>query len=355
MSIELRFDLRRGDFHLMVDLNLPARGVTVVFGPSGSGKTLLLRSIAGLERSAGGVCRLDGQVWQDGRQHVLPHRRAVGYVFQEASLFPHLDVRQNLAYAMKRVPEAEQKIGFEEVVNLLGLTSLLTRRTHHLSGGERQRVAIARALLSSPRALLMDEPLAAIDQASKAEILPYLDRLHPELDIPVIYVTHAAEEVARLADYLVLLEAGKVRAAGAAPELLTRSDLPLAHGTEAQAIIEARVAEHDSPDNVTFLDFEGGRFVVAETDLPVGHRVRLRILARDVSLTLHRQTDTSILNIFPARIVELSEEGPSQMVVRLVLAEQFLLARITRRSARLLDLKVGKELFVQIKSVALLV
>jgi molybdate transport system ATP-binding protein len=278
----------------------------------------------------------------------------VGYVFQEANLFPHLSVRANLEYGYRRLPVTARRLGFEQVVNLLGVEVLLPRRVHRLSGGERQRVAIARALLTSPRLLLMDEPLAALDMSSKAEIYPFLEELHTELAIPILYVSHSPDEVARLADHLALMESGRISASGPIAEMLTRSDLPLAHGSEAESIIEAKVVGHDENFHLTQLEFAAGQFTVPRKELAKGQVVRLRILARDVSLTLAQQTDTSILNIFPARVEELIEENPAQMTVRLDAVGVPVLSRITRKSAETLELIPGKEVFVQVKTVALL-
>jgi molybdate transport system ATP-binding protein len=278
----------------------------------------------------------------------------MGYVFQEASLFAHLNVRRNLEYGLKRVPTSERRVSLDKAVDLLGIGHLLERHVDRISGGERQRVAIARALAVSPGILLMDEPLSALDVNRKREIMPYLESLHDELDIPVIYVSHSPDEVARLADHLVLLEDGKVQAAGPISEMLTRLDLSLAHGDDAGALIEANVAEHDDRYHLTYLDFPGGRFTVAPIDSPAGHPVRLRVAARDVSLTLEHQAGTSILNIFPATVEELIAEGNAQVMVRLKAGGVPMLARVTRKSASLLDLKPGKELYAQVKSVALL-
>ena len=316
MTIEAKLRVDRGAFTLDAELSAPARGVTAIFGPSGAGKTTLLRAIAGLEKGTHGHLAVGEDVWQDETRFLSPHRRPLGYVFQEASLFDHLSVRRNLEYGYRRVPEADRQVEVAQVVDLLGIAGLLERHTDSLSGGERQRVAIARALLTSPRLLLLDEPLSSLDRDSKLEILPYLERLHEELDIPVLYVSHSAEEVARLADHLVLLEGGRVVASGAIADMLTRLDLPAFRGEEAEAIIEARVDSHDEEYHLTHLEFDGGRFHVTRTDLEVGRIVRLRVLARDVSLTLERQTDTSILNIFAVTVEELVDDGPSQVLVR---------------------------------------
>ncbi|NNK32184.1 MAG: molybdenum ABC transporter ATP-binding protein, partial [Xanthomonadales bacterium] len=219
MSIEARFRFGHGDFRLDVDLELPGRGVTSVFGPSGCGKTSLLRAIAGLDRHVDAYLRVGDICWQDEQRFVPTHRRRLGYVFQEPSLFDHLDIRGNIAYGMKRSPPGERRVRFDEAVELLDLSRFLARRPADLSGGERQRVSIARALASSPRLLLMDEPLAAVDVTRKQEILPYIESLHRELDIPVLHVSHLPEEVARIADHLLLMENGRVKASGPAQDL----------------------------------------------------------------------------------------------------------------------------------------
>ncbi|RDH85581.1 MAG: molybdenum ABC transporter ATP-binding protein [endosymbiont of Escarpia spicata] len=354
MTIEARFLIKRDDFTLDADFTVPAQGISAIFGASGCGKTTLLRAIAGLEQPARGYLKIAGEVWQDGERFLPPHQRPLGYVFQEASLFPHLSVLGNLKYGYKRLPPEARRVDFDQAVTLLGIAPLLARRPEGLSGGERQRVAIARALLTSPRLLLMDEPLAALDRQSKTEILPFLERLHEELSIPVLYVSHAPDEVARLADQLVLLEQGRVRASGPIGEMLTRVDLPLAHGDEAEAIVEATVAEHDEAFHLAHLEFPGGRFTVARKDLPLGQPVRLRLLARDVSLSLERHEGTSILNIFPAKVETLADENPAQLMVRLDAGGVPILSRITRKSATILALEPGKPVYVQVKTVALL-
>lgn len=352
--IDLKLNLSLGDFTLSADLRIPGEGVTAVFGPSGSGKTSLLRAVAGLDRHTGCFLSVGGEVWQDGSSFVPPHKRAVGYVFQEPDLFPHLKVRGNLEYGVKRTPAERRSVSLNDAVELLGISSLLDRRTDELSGGERQRVAIARALAISPRMLLMDEPLSSLDSTLKLEILPYLDKLHTELEIPVIYVSHSADEVARLADRIVLLEKGSVTAYGPISETLTRLDLPLASGPDAESVIETKVLDHDEEFELTRLAFPGGAFTVPRIALARGEAVRLRVLARDVSLTLEEQHGTSILNIFPAEVVETASYGNSQVTVRLDCGGVPLLARVTRRSASVLGLEKGKRVFAQAKSVAVL-
>lgn len=355
MTIEARLRVVRGDFVLDVELSVPERGISAVYGPSGSGKTTLLRAIAGLERSMVGRLEVGRELWQDEAIFLPPHRRSLGYVFQEASLFSHLSVRRNLEYGYRRVSRSERRVTFDDAVNLLGVGALLERDPADLSGGEQRRVAIARALLTSPRLLLMDEPLTGLDLQSKSEILPYLDELHEELDLPVLYVSHLPEEVARLADYLVLLQKGRVLASGPIAEILTRFDLPLSREDDAAAVIEATVIGHDERYHLTSLEFAGGVLQVARENLSLGRKVRLRVFARDVSLTTSRQENTSILNILEVGIEGLIEEGPSQVMVRLTAGGTPILSRITRKSAATLDLRVGRRVFAQVKSVALLI
>lgn len=355
MSIKVRFRVRRGrDFTLNVRLTVPDRGVTAIVGPSGCGKTTLLRALAGLEHAPGGYLKIGDEVWQENGFSLPSHRRSLGYVFQETCLFDHLTVRGNLEYGLKRVPQEQRRVSFRQATDLLGVEPLLGRRTGRLSGGEAQRVAIARALLVSPKILLLDEPLAALDLESRAEIIPFLERLHRELEIPVFYISHQPEEVARLADHLVLLEGGEVRAAGPMGQMLTRVDLPLARGRGAAAIIEARVTGRDEEFQLTRLGFPGGEFILPGKSPAVGVAVRLRVLARDVSLSLVPHTDTSILNIFPVSVTELAEQSPAQVIVRLEAGGVPILSRITRKSAVQLGLEPGSRVWAQVKSVALL-
>ncbi len=347
--------MRLESFTLNAEFTAPARGVTALFGPSGSGKTTLLRCIAGLERATG-TLRVNGATWQDEAFFVPVHRRPLGYVFQEASLFPHLSVRANLEYGYKRVAESERRVKPEQVIDWLGLAHLVDRQdASSLSGGERQRVAIGRALLVSPQLLLMDEPLSALDTQSKQEILPYLERLHCELEIPVLYVSHALDEVARLADHLVLLQQGRVIASGALGETLARLDLPTAHFDDAGAVIEASVARHDEKYHLTQLDFPGGQLWVGRVGQPLGSIVRARVLARDVSIATQAPQGSSISNILNARIEEIRDEGPDKVMVKMRVGDaHLLLARITRRSRDQLGLRHGMFVCAQVKSVALM-
>jgi molybdate transport system ATP-binding protein len=355
-SITAAFRQTYKDFSLDVDLALPGRGVTAIFGVSGSGKTTLLRCIAGLERAQSGRVEVNGVLWQDDAAGIfMPvHRRPLGLVFQDAGLFAHLDVRRNLDYGLDRVPAAQRRVSLDQAITLLGLEALMQRQSSTLSGGERQRVAIARALVTSPRLLLMDEPLASLDLQRKADVLPYLERLHQELDIPILYVSHAPDEVARLADHLVLLEAGRVTAAGPTRELMTRLDLPLAHGDAAAAVIEATVTRLEPQWHLSHLSFPGGEISLPGQSLQPGQRVRVRIQARDVSLTLLPQEGSSVLNVFAARVAGLSEDSPGQVMVSLDAGGSTLLARITRKSAAALQLQSGSAVYAQVKGVAVL-
>jgi molybdate transport system ATP-binding protein len=353
--IEARLRIAHPTFTLDVDLQLPGSGVTALFGPSGCGKTTCLRALAGLERAPQGRVAVNGEVWQDENVWQPTHRRSLGYVFQEASLFNHLSVRGNIEYGLSRVPPARRRVPLEQAVELLGLSALMDRRPATLSGGERQRVGIARALAASPALLLMDEPLAALDAPRKAEVLPYLDRLQRTLDIPVVYVSHAQDEVARLARHLVLLRAGQAVAAGPTQELMARLDVALAQGDAAAAVVPATVTHHDAQDHLTTVRFACGELqLVSPQEHPVGQSVRLRVQARDVSLALVRPESTSILNIVPARITALREDGPGQVMVALDAHGTALLARITQRSAATLALAPGQNVYAQIKAIALL-
>ncbi len=354
-GIHVRFTMQREGFALDAAFEAPSTGVTALFGPSGSGKTTLLRCIAGLERAAGSLY-VKGDCWQDEKTFRPVHQRPLGYVFQEASLFPHLSVRANLEYGYRRIAPAARKVQPEQVVEWLGLSRLIDRKeVAQLSGGERQRVAIGRALLVSPDILLMDEPLSALDVTSKQEILPYLERLHRELQIPVLYVSHALDEVTRLADHLVLMEHGSVIASGLLGETLARLDLPIAHLDDAGTVIEARVAQQDEKYHLTRLDFPGGQLWVGRVEQPFGTCVRARVLARDVSIATQAPQGSSINNILNARIEEIRDEGPDKVIVRMTVGEaQALLSRITRRSRDHLGLHEGMFVCAQVKSVALM-
>ena len=352
--IEFDFHLQREAFSLQVAGTVPGRGVTALFGRSGCGKTTLLRCIAGLERQVRGHLRVQGETWQDNQHFRKPEQRPIGYVFQEGRLFPHLNVQRNLEYGLRRIPASDRQIRPAEVVELLGLDELTQRLPAELSGGQRQRVAIGRALLTSPKVLLMDEPLAALDAISKAEIMPYLERLHGELAIPVLLVSHSLEEVSRLADHMLLLDAGRLQAEGPLQAMLTRPDLPLAHSANAAAVLEATVLAHGE-DHISELQLDGGlTLVVSREDIAPGERVRARVLARDVAIALQAPTDSSVCNCLPARIVEVSDDPhPGHRLLRLELAGQTLLSRLTRRSCERLSLQTGQQVYAMVKGITL--
>lgn len=356
--ITLKLKQQLADFTLDLDLTLPARGVSAIVGPSGSGKTTLLRCVAGLEKADQALIELNGNCWQDSQRGLWlpPHKRALGYVFQEASLFDHLSVQGNLDYGRRRSAEPAGNEQAAQIIELLGIGHLLQRGTNGLSGGERQRVGIARALLANPRLLLLDEPLTALDPQRKADILPYLERLHAELDIPLLYVSHSPDEVARLADHLVLLENGTLRASGPLQTLLPRLDLPMAHSDDARSVLHGQVSACDDHYQLLELTLAGSvlKLRIPHAALALGQQVRVAVQARDVSLALEKPQHSSVLNQLPARI-EAIEPGnhPAQTLVRLALGDNALLARVTRYSADQLQLQPGLEVWVQIKAVAL--
>ena len=354
-EINASFHLNRQSFRLDVKFTLPGKGVTALFGRSGSGKTTLLRCLAGLDKADSGYLKMGEQVWQDQDNWLPPHQRQVGYVFQENRLFHHLTVAKNLHFGLQRIPANLQRIHFAEATELLGLENLLQRFPNELSGGQQQRVAIARALLTSPELMLMDEPLASLDSASKAEILPYLEKLNSSLHIPIIYVSHAADEVLRIADHMLLLDNGLLLAEGPVNELLTRHDLPLAHLDEACAIIPGEVSAHDDTYHLTQIAVSGGAATVSRQQLDIGHAVRVRVQAKDVSLALEPPRHSSISNIWPVIINDMCPTNdPARLLITLDMNGERLLSQITARSAHLLQLEIGKQVFAQVKSVALM-
>ena len=351
--IECQLNIQFEGFKLDAKFTIPDKGITVVFGPSGSGKTTLLRAIAGLERSDVGFLKVGDSIWQSNHNFVPTHKRQIGYVFQDAALFDHLNVESNLNYVIKRKTGLTKDF-IDSIYTLLDIKPLINRSTIQLSGGEKQRVAIARALLTKPKILLLDEPLSALDLKRKNEILPYLDNLHSQLEIPILYVTHSQDETSRLADHLILIEDGKIIGNGPINEMLTRFDLPLSHSGDAISIFDARVISRDTDFNLMHLEFKGGQFIVPDNKLTIGSLVRIRVAARDVSITKKKQVDTSILNIFPAVVEEMVPEGDAQVMVRLTLKGVVLLACLTKKSAISLKLNKGSSVFVQVKSVAIL-
>ncbi len=356
-EIYAKFCIKRQGFVLDVDLRLPDKGISVLFGPSGSGKTTCLRAMAGLEQFEHSYFAIGDQVWQDSsKQQFLPtHQRPLGYVFQEAGLFPHLSVKDNLLFGLKRVAESQQKISFEAMTALLGIEHLLNRAPHQLSGGEKQRVAIARALLTSPRLLLMDEPLSALDVKRKQEILPYLERLRNQLSIPIVYVTHSVQELARLADHIVVFDNGSEVVSDAAPKVMSDPRLESVFDSELGSIFDTKVQAYLDYD-ITQLDMNGLNILAPRHIGKIGERYRCRVLASDVSISLNQPQDTSVINKLPAVIVQQRSAEPANGHELLVLELSngaHLLASITRKSLNDLGLKRGMSVWCSIKSVAL--
>lgn len=354
--IELDIHARLGDFDLSATLATPADGTLALFGRSGSGKTSIVRAIAGLLRPARGRIAIAGTVFFDAAKgiDVPAEKRRLGYVFQDSRLFPHLSVARNLRYGFERAPAGERRIGFDAVVALLGLEALLARKPATLSGGERQRVAMGRALLAAPRALLMDEPLASLDSARKAEVLPYLERLRAQTGLPIVYVSHAHDEVLRLADRIALIDGGRVRACGAVAEIAARLDLgPLAGRFEAGSVLETAVERHMPDLALTRLSFDGGALEVPAIDAEPGTKVRVQIRARDVILATTRPQGLSARNLLAGRIVALKIEDGAFAEAALEIGTAGLRARMTRASAAELGLREGMPIFAIVKSVAI--
>jgi molybdate transport system ATP-binding protein len=355
-AIRAEFRGALGKFALDAGFTAPAKGVTALFGPSGCGKTTVLRCLAGLVH-VNGVCEIGGEVWQDENGAFLPTwRRPLGYVFQEASLFQHLSVRRNLLFGAPR-NGARGAIAFDEVVGLLGIERLLDRSPRNLSGGERQRVAIGRALLSEPKLLLMDEPLSALDRATKNEILPFLERLRDRLELPVVYVSHDIAEVERLADAIVLMDKGRVIGSGALKDLQSDPQLPLAMARDAAVSLDGVVQASDRAYGLVILNVRGGSFTVPAPPAKAGERRRIRVIAGDVSLAREAPGPSSILNILPARIVSMKPVDSNEVVAVVALgpdgAGARLLSRLTRKSWEALGLAEGTSVYAQVKAVAL--
>jgi len=353
--IEVDIERRLGAFHLDVRFEVEAP-IVGLFGRSGSGKTSVVNAIAGILRPSRGTIRVNDVCLFDSAKgvDVAPEKRRVGYVFQDALLFPHMDVEANLTYGQRLRAAGERVIEETHVVDLLGLRPLLRRRPQGLSGGEKQRVAIGRALLAQPRILLMDEPLASLDGARKTEILAYIELLRDDLGIPIVYVTHSVTEITRLADRIVVLADGKCTAVGGINDVMDRlGSEGAAERFETASVVETSVAAHDAPDGLTTLAFVGGALVVPRIDTAVGERVRVRILARDVALSIDRPTGISVLNVLPARVDAIGELGDPTVDVRLAVGGATLVARITRRSLQQLGIARGQELHALVKAVSL--
>ena len=358
MSLICHISQQYGEFSLSVKHSFLSAGVTALFGPSGSGKTSLLRAIGGLDRAVGNRVSFKGCEWQSASQFVPVHKRRLAYVFQEPSLFQHLDVGSNLDYAYRRVPINERRLSPQQVVNMMGIEHLLMRSVEALSGGERQRVAIARAVCSSPQIIMMDEPLTALDRKSKRQILSAIELISLTLSIPILYVSHSLEEVARLADHLVLIEKGRIVADGDVQSMLTSLSYPMARDIDAESIVMATVDRHDHDFGMTYLSSSIGPISILSSSfkgpLDQGFQVRVLIAARDVSVTLQRQEGTSILNIFCAKVDDFFCDDGAQVIVKSRVNETVVLARITKKSLQLMNVQKGDIVYLQAKSIALL-
>ena len=361
MSIDITANIQRDHFQLQLNCSIPSTGITAIYGHSGAGKTSLLRLIAGLDNSPQANVRFNNDIWQAPDTFIKPEHRHIAYVFQDARLFPHLDVLGNLQFAFRRRAN-KQYHGptIEQVCEWLQLDSLLSQNAATLSGGQQQRVAIGRALLTNPQLILMDEPLGALDHQSREQILQLLEQLHQYIDVPMLYVSHSIEELSRLAEQLIILENGQLTTQGPLLELCHRLDLSLAHEEHAAAIIQGHIVKHDERYQLSeFLTVDQQRLYLSLCHSPIGSSLKLRIPARDVSLSLKKQDDSSILNILPCTITAI-EPRPSptdqvaQALIKLQLGQQYLLARLTYKSLDRLQLRVGQQVFAQIKSVALL-
>jgi molybdate transport system ATP-binding protein len=352
--IEVDVAQRLGAFELDIAFTADAP-IVGLFGRSGAGKTSVVNLIAGIGKPARGRVCINGDVLYDSERgiDVAPERRRVGYVFQDALLFPHLDVLANLTYGERLRAPAERFIARDRVVELLGLHDLLHRKPRTLSGGEKQRVAIGRALLAQPRILLMDEPLASLDVARKAEILDYIERLRDELAIPIVYVTHSVAEITRLSDTVVVLSGGKCLAAGDVDEVMGRADLRPATGRyEAGSLIDAQILRQDAASQLTVLGFDGGELVVPGLAAAVGERVQARIRARDVSLALRRPEAISILNVLAGTVVSVSDDPGPTVEVGVAIGSASITARISRRARDDLGIRAGREVFALVKAVS---
>ncbi len=353
--IHARFVDQLDAFKLDVELLIPARGVTAIFGQSGSGKTTVLRCLAGLHKARNGHVVLGETIWQDDSRFIPVHKRDIGYVFQDANLFDHMNVRGNLLYGRKRSKQTGG-VDFDEAVRLMGLQELLERNPQTLSGGERQRVAITRALLSHPKMLLMDEPLSALDRFAKNEIIPYLEKLHDILSIPVVFISHDTDEVERLADHLIIMEKGRVAASGPLLDVLADPTLFIAQSSKTASVFDARISAYDEDDAMTHMDIAGTPLLVPGPVGEVGGSHRVRILATDVSLAVEKPSRTTILNVLQAKICDIHAIDEARVNVVLCLSEEIsarLIARISKRSLEAFGFHVDQVVYAQVKGVSM--
>lgn len=352
---DCHIQLRRDNFSIEAEFTIPEKGVLGIFGHSGSGKTTLLRCIAGLEKEVSGRIEINNEVWLDDKQHLSTQQRNIGYIFQENRLFPHLSVENNLDYGASRSSRKDEnnKVNREHLLDLLNIAHLLDRYPRQLSGGEKQRVAIGRALLKKPQLLLLDEPLVSLDEYRKQEVLPFLDKLHGELNIPMLYVSHSLEEVSRLCDHMLVMQQGEVKFEGSLHDALISPKSPLATAANAAAVLEGNVSKQEKDFQLSTVHTNNGNAFQVQGILPIGQRARLRVQAADVSLSKTPAMDSSILNILEGVVSQIIEQQGAHVLLQLDINGDILLARITRKSFQRLDLAVGKKVFVQIKAVSI--
>ena len=354
MEFNARLAIQHADFKLDVDLKLPTHGVTAIFGPSGSGKTSLLRAIAGLDRPDQGQINFNGQIWQADKDFLAPHKRPIGYVFQESSLFDHMNVQKNLDYGQKRAATPLNDNEREHIIDLLDLRPLLSRQPDQLSGGERQRVAIARALLPGPELLLMDEPMASLDFARKKEILGLLERLKSDLKIPLLYISHNIDEVTRLADHLVILENGRATHQGPLQEILSRHKVLNRMSDEPFTLLFGQVTTACTSHLLTEVSIGDALIQIPCQAVEKGQEIRLHLYAKDVSIALNKPEHTSVLNILECGIDAIDEATTDgQCLIHLSLQNTRLQARVSAYSCRELGLQTGMKVFAQIKAVSI--
>jgi molybdate transport system ATP-binding protein len=353
--LQVQGNIRHKGFQFAVDCTLPMQGVTAIFGRSGCGKTTLLRLVAGLEKVNQAKVHFGTQVWQDKGVFVPLHQRRIGLVFQEHSLFSHLTVRDNMLYGYVRTPQVLRRFSLESISILLGLETMLDRRIDALSGGQRQRVAIGRALLTSPQLLLLDEPLSALDYRTKSEIMPFLEHLSQHLGVPILMVSHSVEEVERLANQIVFMDHGKIERIERLQQALSRVDSPLFRHEGASSILMAELANQDAGDGLSELVLAGCRSIlwIPKISYQQGEQVRVRVLARDVALSLIAVIDSSLLNVLPAKIVQITMQDEARVLIKLLVGVQTLFAQVTQRSLRQLQLTEGMSVYALIKAVAL--
>lgn len=354
MSLKLDIALVRKNFSLNINAEIANQGITAVYGSSGSGKTTLLRSIAGLEKNVTGRIFFNDEIWLNENKKLAVEKRRVGFVFQHACLFPHLNVRQNINFGLHRSASKNQNYSFDEITEILGLTSLLDQNSQSLSGGEKQRVAIARAILSHPRILLMDEPLGSLDNKRKQDILPYLEKIHQELGLPILYVSHSEDEIAQLADHVIVMSAGKITEQGKLHDILNDLNSPFAQLDNCFSVIDCKIKSIQQEFKLAHAQFEEFELRLPSQQLKLEQNIRVRVLAKDVSLSLELSKNSSILNSLKAKICEIKSDSNAQCLIRLSVGNTYLISRISDYSKQKLNLAIGMKVYAQIKAVALI-